>query len=111
VVIGHSAAEQAKVVGRELSSCFRETKNARLVIEACLHEHQHTLRGAELVYTGDNQGSIHCLNHMVGQADIFEEVRRVCTYLLAAKYDVHLEFVWQPRTQVDMQRADALSRT
>lgn len=109
MVMGHTQDEQERMRVQQLSSCFRETKNARLCIAALLAEKPDQVRGLMIVYIGDNQGSIHCLNNMSGNAEIFLEVRQL--YLDAAKHDVLLGVQWQTRTTEELNYADSLSRT
>lgn len=109
VIYGHTEEEQERMKAQKLSSCFRETKNARLCIAALLSEQPDKVRGCVVQYIGDNQGSIHCLNNMSGNAEIFEEVKLL--HIQAAKLDVLLDFQWQPRTTEALKYADKLSRT
>jgi hypothetical protein len=109
VVVGHTPAEQERMKSQKLSSCFRETKNAWLCITAMFSERPEEVRGSLIVYTGDNQGSNHCLNNISGNAEGFEEVKLL--HIQAAKLEVLLEFQWQPRTTAELKYADMLSRT
>ena len=107
MVHGFSNSEYEAMLRKELSSTLREVKCARLNIESALQAHS-TLSGSVLLYHGDNQSAIFCLNHMKGCGAILEEVK--LAYRLSLEHDVHLEFVWLPRTSEQIQKADALSR-
>ncbi len=84
-------AEQQIMLDSKLASCFHETRNARLGVETVLQKAADAAKGGILVYTGNDQGAIHCLNNMRGNVETFAEVKAM--YQLAAKHDVHLEFV------------------
>lgn len=92
-----------------LSSVYRETKNARLAMEYvvdCVGAAK--LAGSMIVYTGDCFPAIQDLRKMKGSSNIFPEVKQL--YAFVASKDVHVDFVWQPRTHEWLQYADELSR-
>ena len=103
-----SAHESQLMRDGRFSSTLRETINARVCIETVLHFSGEDLRGSLLLYSGDNQGAIHCLRGMKGSGRILEEVKQV--YILAAACDCQLDFHWLPRSQDRIVAADALSR-
>jgi hypothetical protein len=78
----------------ELSSVYRETKNAALVIKACIFADPLKVKGGLIVYTGDNTGATACLSKMMGKGHTLDEVREL--YRVANAAEVHLEFIWQP---------------
>jgi hypothetical protein len=92
----------------ELSSVYRETKNAALVIKACIRANPELVRGGLIVYTRDNTGSAACLTKMMGKGRTVDEVREL--YREANAANVHLEFIWKPRTSSEIVLADDLSR-
>ena len=94
---------------RSFSSVLRETTNAKLIMQTIMQQSSVVLAGSTLVYTGDNMGAIDCLNKMQGKDAILDAVREL--YQTATQYDVHLEFIWQPRTTAEIEHADSLSRT
>ena len=61
------------------------------------------------MYTGDNLGSIQCLNTMGGNTEDFEEIKQL--HISAAACEVHLGFEWQSRAAEDLKMADTLSST
>jgi hypothetical protein len=93
---------------KEISSCVRETRCARLCIETLLAQKGDLLRGATAEYHGDNQGSIACLQKMTGVPRVFQEVKPL--YEVARQFNVDLLFVWKRRSEPEMVLADALSR-
>lgn len=64
--------------------------------------------GRLVVYTGDCFPAIQDLLKMKGTCNVFPEVKQL--YVFAAMHDVHVDFVWVPRTHEWLQYADALSR-
>ena len=72
-----------------ISSVHRETQNVRLVLETILLQQAIAVTGGLLVYIGDNQGSIACLNGMKGKGETLSVVKDL--YQLAAATDVALE--------------------
>ena len=93
----------------QLVLCAKETTNAKLIMQAILQQCKGQVAGSTLVYTGDNMGSIDCLRKMQGKGAILDAVREL--HQIAAQHDVHLEFIWQPRTSAEINYADSLSRT
>jgi hypothetical protein len=108
LVMSYDRGEFAALKNGELSSVYRETKNAALVIKACIRANPGTVHGGLIVYTGDNTGSAACLTKMMGKGRTLDEVREL--YREANAANVHLEFIWKPRTSSEMVLADDLSR-
>lgn len=92
----------------ELSSVYRETKNAAFVVKACIRENPQKVHGSLIVYTGDNTGSAACLTKMMGKGKTLDEVRGL--YQEANAANVHLEFIWKSRESLEVKMADDLSR-
>lgn len=93
----------------KLSSVYRETKNARLALEYVIHSLGSAMvAGSLVVYTGDCFPAVQDLLKMKGSQQVFPEVKLL--YMLAASHDVHVEFVWKPRTHEWLLQADVLSR-
>ena len=59
---------------KELSSVLRETVNVRVCIASALCRAAAQLSGGLLVYVGDNQGSVYCLNCMKDSVRILNEL-------------------------------------
>lgn len=92
-----------------LSSVLRETKNARLAVQYVVHSlGTAAVAGSLVVYTGDCFPAVQNLLKMKGSPQVFPEVKQL--YVFAAEHDVHVDFVWQPRTHTWLQHADELSR-
>jgi hypothetical protein len=75
ILIGFSEVEARLMQEKELSSCVRETRCARLCVETVLAQCGDSLRGATIEYHGDNLGSIICLQKMTGVPQVFQEVK------------------------------------
>ena len=110
VVLSYDIDEWAALVANphSLSSLHRETQNAKLALQTVILHARGMVSGGLLVYIGDNQGSISCLQKMRGLGETLAIFREL--YELAATHDVALEFIWKPRTTADIQLADSLSR-
>jgi hypothetical protein len=98
----------ATVVESKHSSTKREVLAQRLALQELLRAQGEQLRGRQIQIWGDNQAAISDCQRMRGCPPVLEEVRKL--YLLAWKYELRLSFVWQPRNQEDLVRADALSK-
>ncbi len=61
-----------------------------------------------MVYTCDCFSAIQNLLKMKGSPNVFPEVKKLYTFF--ASCDVHVDFVWYPRTHEWLQYADELSR-
>ena len=70
VIISLSQKESEQAMSRALSTVLRETINARKVIESVILHGKDHVKGRKVVYTGDNQGSIYCLNKMGGNPSV-----------------------------------------
>ena len=111
IILSYEASEwdQLQANPHSLSSVLRETMNAKLIMQTIMQQCKGQVAGSTLVYTGDNMGSIDCLRKMQGKGAILDAVREL--HQIAAQHDVHLEFIWQPRTSAEINYADSLSRT
>lgn len=108
IIMSYSLDDRLLMLDRSLSSVLRETRNAKLVLETIMAQRSDEVKGGLIVYTGDNQGSIDCLQKMKGKGEILDAVRDL--YQISCAHDVQLEFVWKPRTSDVIQYVDALSR-
>jgi hypothetical protein len=90
------------------SSTKREVLAQRLALKELLRTHSRQVRGRQVQIWGDNQAAIADCKRMRGCPLVLEEVRKL--YLLAWGHQLRLSFVWQPRSQRDLVRADLLSK-
>jgi hypothetical protein len=96
------------VVDGRHSSTKREVLAQRLALKELLRTHSRQVRGRQVQIWGDNQAAIADCKRMRGCPLVLEEVRKL--YLLAWGHQLRLSFVWQPRSQRDLVRADLLSK-
>lgn len=107
IVIPFSPGEVRLMQMGQFSSCLREVRCARLLIEYVLR-YPRLYKGKRILYIGDNEGGISALKNMRGQSDIFDEVKSV--HLQALEQKVFLDFEWRPRETDWLVYADKLSK-
>lgn len=104
-----TAAEQQHMQAGRWSSTAREIVGANRALWELLRAHRDWLpAGAALQIVGDNQGACAASAAMRGNPSVFAAVADL--RMTAWTAGLHLQFVWQPRTQVDMRLADELSK-
>lgn len=109
IVQAFSLLDHAAMLNSEFSSTLREVIAAKVCVLTVINQRTDLAKGGVVIYHGDNQSAIHCLNKFKGKGRILDEVKDL--YKIAITKDVHLEFVWLPRSTPSIALADTLSRT
>ena len=93
---------------QEFSSTVREVLEPRLLLEALAQAAPQLLTSQSVQYRSDSQTAVSIINGQSGNEWAHPEVRRL--WELCKHLDLELQAVWFPRTQLEQQRADALSK-